>query len=310
MRVLFIDSVHPVLRERLEKSGMECVSGESLSKEEILSQISDFQGIVIRSRFKVDREFIKKASSLKFIARSGSGLENIDLEAARSQKIEVFNSPEGNRNAVAEHAIGMLMSLFNHLNKADREVRKGLWNREENRGIELEGKKVGLFGYGNTGRAFSRILSGFHCEVLAYDKYLKEWPDSNARKSSVEQIMSECDVLSLHLPLTDETNGWIDRNFITKFAKPFYLINTSRGPIVNTKHLAEAIKGGKILGACLDVLEYEETSFELGSAMGNPDFKHLASSNKVILSPHIAGWTVESYFKLSNVLADKILARS
>jgi D-3-phosphoglycerate dehydrogenase len=271
MRVLFIDSVHPILKERLEKSGMDCVSGETLSKQEVLAQISDFQGIVIRSKFIVDREFLKKASSLRFIARSGSGLENIDLETARKKGITIFNSPEGNRNAVAEHAIGMLMSLFNNLNNADREVRNGLWQREANRGIELEGKKVGLLGYGNTGQAFARVLSGFGCSVYAYDKYLKSWPDENAISCNVKTIQKECDILSLHLPLTKETNGWIDHDFMVKFSKPFYLINTSRGPIVKTRHLVEGIKSGKILGACLDVLEYEESSFELSSAITNPD---------------------------------------
>ncbi len=309
MKVLFIDTVHPVLKERLEEAGFHCTEAYESSREEILDRISDFQGVVIRSKFTIDKNFLDSAHSLKFIARSGSGLENIDLRETARRGIAVFNSPEGNRDAVAEHAMGMLLMLFNKLKKGDAEVRKGIWLREENRGIELGGKTVGIIGYGNTGRAFAKRLAGFECKVLAYDKYKPEFDTSFATPATPEDIFEMADIVSFHVPLTDETTYLFDKQFIDKMSQPFYLINTSRGKVVNTEALVKGLKSGKVKGACLDVLEYESKAFDLKTGTSPEPIQYLINADNVILSPHVAGWTVESYYKLSAVLAEKILAR-
>ena len=302
MKILFIDTVHPLLKQELEKENHICDSAYNKSKTEIQQIISNYQGIIIRSRFKIDKQFIDCGSNLKFIARAGSGLENIDVEYAENKNIHCYNAAEGNRQAVAEHALGMLLSLFNNLNNADQEVREGKWERERNRGIELAGKTVGIIGYGNNGSAFAEVLKGFNVKILAYDKYLTNYP----QKSSMETINKEADIISLHVPLTDETTYLVDDNFINRFAKNFYFINTARGKCVNTKNLVKALANKKIKGACLDVLEYEKTSFENLSKDGlTSDMQYLMNAQNTILSPHVAGWTVESNVKIAEVLLNK-----
>ena len=307
MRILFIDTVHPILKQELEKKGHICDTAYEESKTEIQKTIYNYQGIVIRSRFKIDKEFIDTATNLKFIARAGSGLDNIDVNYAKKKSINCYNAAEGNRKAVAEHALGMLLSLFNNLNKADKEVRNGIWEREKNRGIELSGKTVGIIGYGNNGSAFTEILKGFGVNILTYDKYLNDYPN----KSTMDSIYKEADILSLHVPLTEETTYLVNEGFISKFEKKIYLINTSRGKCINTKNLVSALENGTIKGACLDVLEYEKTSFEQLSSSGfTDDMQYIIESAKTILSPHIAGWTVESNIKIAEVLLQKIIADS
>ncbi len=316
-KVLFLDTVHPVLEERLIAQGFVCEHDLTSSKQEIEVKITDYFGVVIRSRLTLDQTFLDKAINLKFIARSGAGLENIDVLFAKQKGIKVFNSPEGNRDAVGEHAIGMLLMLFNQLKKGDVEVRKGIWDREGNRGLELAKKTVGIIGYGNMGSSFAKKLSGFDCKVIAYDKYKKDFGiEAGNRKSeardvikevSLEQIKAESDIISIHLPFTPETRYYVNADFINSCKKPFYLINTARGNHVKIVDLVQALKSGKVLGACLDVLEYESKSFENIKTGGLPEeFNYLSNSDKVILSPHVAGWTIESYVKLSTFLADKI----
>ena len=303
MKILFIDNVHPLLKHELEKENHTCDIAYDKSKVEIEKIISNYQGIIIRSRFKIDKQFIDRGSNLKFIARAGSGLENIDVNYAENKNIYCYNAAEGNRQAVAEHALGMLLSLFNNLNKADQEVRNGIWEREGNRGIELAGKTVAIIGYGNNGSAFSQLLKGFNVSILAYDKYLKNYP----YKSTMESIYKDADIVSLHIPLTEETTYLVDNNFINKFKKDIYIINTARGKCLNTKHLVKALENRKIKGACLDVLEYEKTSFEnLKKESFSIDTQYLLNSKKTILSPHIAGWTNESNIMISRVLLEKI----
>jgi D-3-phosphoglycerate dehydrogenase len=307
-KVIFIDSVHPILAERLEAAGYVCEWKNELNRDEILSILKDYEGAVIRSKFKFDREVFDASPNLKWIARSGAGMENIDTQLAKKRGVKCFNSPEGNRDAVAEHAIGMLLMLFNQLIQADTEVRKGEWNREKNRGIELKGKTVGILGFGFMGEAFAQRLQGFGVNVIAYDKYRSNFGNDFIQEVDLPTLFKQTDVLSIHLPLTEETTFMVDANFINQFKKPIYLINTARGKNVKTADLIAALKSGKVLGACLDVLEYEKSSFESLKADELPEpFQYLKNSNKVILSPHVAGWTHESYAKLSSVLAEKIL---
>ena len=303
MRILFIDIVHPFLKQKLENQNYICDTAYSKSKAEIQKIIHNYQGIIIRSRFIIDKEFIDYASELKFIARAGSGLENIDVNYAKSKNINCYNAAEGNQQAVAEHALGMLLSLFNNLNKADQEVRSGIWKREGNRGIELSGKTLAIIGYGNNGSAFAEVLKGFDVTILAYDKYLTKYP----YQSTMESIFKQADIVSLHLPLNAETTSLVNNDFIHKFEKSFYLINTARGKCANTKSLVLALEKGKIKGACLDVLEYEKISFENLSQEGfSTEMQYLIDSPKTMLSPHIAGWTQESNMKIAEVLLKKI----
>jgi len=310
MRVLFIDTVHSILEERLTKKGFICIDGTQWSKEKCLAEIDKFQGIVIRSRFPIDPEFLNAASNLKFIARSGAGQENINLEAAEKNGVTCFNAPEGNRNAVGEHALGMLLALFNNLCRGNTEVRNGIWKREENRGVELDGKTVGIIGYGNNGQAFAKKLYGFDVDVLAYDKYKSDYGDQFANAASMEKIFKRADILSFHIPQNDETMFMADEEFFKKFKKPIYVINLARGKIIRTKDLLKGLQEKSIRGACLDVLEYEKASFEKTIvADENPEFKALLEMDNVIFSPHVGGWTHESYFKLSDVLADKVIQK-
>tara|TARA_B110000211_G_scaffold197699_1_gene227345 strand:- start:8 stop:964 length:957 start_codon:yes stop_codon:yes gene_type:complete len=305
--VIFVDSVHSILWDRLQEMGWNCVDKTSLSVEESKQEITNYQGIVIRSKFKLTKEILSTCKGLKFIARAGSGLENIDLQAAKDLGVEVISSPEGNRDAVAEHAMGMLLMLMNHLKRADQEVRSGVWKRAENRGFELKGKTIGLIGYGVMGKAFAERLKGFGINIIAYDKHKTGFSDDNTTEVSLVKLQEEADIVSLHMDFHEENKYFVDVNFIECFKKPFYLINTARGFNVNSTDLVSALKSGKVLGACLDVLEYESLSFEAVSDTNvAPALEYLMKADNVILSPHIAGWTHESHFKLSNVLADKV----
>ncbi len=309
MKVAFLDVVHPVLKEGLEARGVESVDFTLTPLNQITHEISEFQGLVVRSRFPIDAEFLEKCKSLEFIARSGAGMENIDISYCEANGISLFNAPEGNRNAVAEHALGMLLSLFNNLHTANEEVKSGKWDREGNRGVELDGRSVGIIGFGNNGSAFARKLRGFEVQVLAYDKYKSGFGDDFVTEASLEDIFECCDIVSLHIHQNHETVGMVDAEFIRMMANPFYLINLSRGKIVETKALLDGLKEEKVLGACLDVLEFEKASFEnMFEGDLNQTFTELLNSDQVILSPHVGGWTRESYFKLSKVLLDKIIA--
>ena len=310
MKVLHLDKNHPLILEQLQELGFTNEEDYTSSKEEILEKIDAYDGIIIRSRFKLDQAFLSAAKNLKFIGRLGAGLENIDTEFASAQGIKLFSAPEGNRNAVGEHALGMLLSLFNKLNKADREVRNGKWLREENRGVELEGKTLGIIGYGNMGKSFAKKLQGFDVEVLCYD-IQENVGDQFAKQVSLEEFQQNAEVLSLHTPLTETTNNMVDAKFINSFKNNFWFINTGRGQSVVTSDLVKALKSGKVLGAGLDVLEYEKTSFEnlFTSAAQMPEaFQYLVNAENVLLSPHVAGWTIESKRKLAQVIVDKIKA--
>lgn len=293
----------------LEKAGHTCDLNYNWTKEQVINNIHLYDGIVIRSKIKITKDIIDKATKLKFIARAGAGMENIDVEYAESKGIKCLHAPEGNRDAVAEHAMGMLLSLFNNLNRSNKEVREGKWIREGNRGVELMGKTVGVIGYGNMGSAFAERLKGFGVKVLVYDKYKKNFGNDFIVETTLQHIFEEADVLSLHTPLTDETHYLINDAFINKFKKNIYIINTARGKCLNTADLVKNLQSGKVLGACLDVLEYEVISFENIDAANLPEpFQYLSQSEKVILSPHIAGWTHESNEKIARVLAERILA--
>jgi len=307
MKILLVDTNHPLLQNELENLGFRCDEDYTSDKETIEDKIQNYDGLIIRSRFSIDKTFLDKAKNLKFIGRVGAGLENIDIAYAEQKGIQLLAAPEGNRNAVGEHTLGMLLSLFNKLNKADREVRQGKWLREENRGIELDGKTIGLIGYGNMGKAFAKKLRGFNVEVICFD-IKPDVGDENCKQISLEELQAKVDVLSLHTPETPLTTNMINTSFIDTFIKPFWLLNTARGKSVVTKDLVQAIKNGKIVGAGLDVLEYEKSSFENLFLDGNlPEaFRYLIKSDKVLLSPHVAGWTVESKEKLAQTIVDKI----
>jgi D-3-phosphoglycerate dehydrogenase len=307
IKILHLDTNHPLLWEQLEKAGFQNEADYASTKEEVESKIENYHGIVIRSRFKIDKTFIDKAKNLQFIARVGAGLESIDCEYAESKNIKLIAAPEGNASAVGEHALGMLLSLFNKLNNADKEVKSGQWNRESNRGTELDGKTVGIIGYGNMGKSFAKKLKGFEVDVLCYD-ILPNVADSNAKQVSLQEIQQKADVLSLHIPWTPETDKMVNTTFINQFSKPFWFINTARGKSVVTADLVTALKSGKILGAGLDVLEYEKLSFETLFEGEKPEaFEYLLNAKNVLLSPHIAGWTIESKEKLAQVIVNKIL---
>lgn len=303
MRILFIDTIHILLKEELEKQNHICDTAYDKNRDEILSIMPNYDGIVLRSRISIDADFLNQCQALKFIARAGSGLENIDVISAAKRNIKCFNAAEGNRKAVAEHTLGMLLSLFNNLNKSDREVRKGIWKREENRGIELAGKTVGIIGFGNNGSAFAEVLTGFDVRILAFDKYLEK----HKYQANMQSIFQQADIVSLHIPLTTETTYLVDEDYLKQFEKQIYLINTARGRCINTIALVKAMQNGKILGACLDVLEYEKTTFEgLSKEVLSDELQYLFVSEKTILSPHIAGWTNESKQKIAEVLLQKI----
>lgn len=306
-KVLHLDSNHPVIWNGLEALGFENVADYTSSYEQILERISEFEGIIVRSRIPVDEQFLTKASKLQFIGRIGAGLENIDTTVAQSKQIYLAAAPEGNRNAVGEHTLGMLLSLLNKLHTADREVRQGLWRREENRGVELDGKTVGIIGYGNMGKQFAKKLRGFDTTVLCYD--IREGiEDENAKQVGLSELQSDADIVSLHLPQTPETIGIINQQFIDQMHKPFWILNTGRGSAIQTSALVNGLESGKILGAGLDVLEYENKSFTSLFDTGSPpeEFNYLINSDNVLLTPHVGGWSKESYYLLSKIVLDKI----
>ncbi|NVK10281.1 MAG: hydroxyacid dehydrogenase [Tenacibaculum sp.] len=313
MKILHLDTNHSLLIKQLKNLGFENFEDYTSSKTEIEDKIHLYDGIVIRSRFTIDKQFLDKATNLKFIGRVGAGLENIDCDYAEKKGVHLISAPEGNRNAVGEHTLGMLLSLFNKLNKADKEVREGKWLREENRGIELDGKTVGIIGYGNMGKAFAKKLRGFDVEVICYD-IKPDVGDENAQQVFLKELQEKANVLSLHTPQTELTMKMVNSDFINGFSKPFWLLNTARGKSVVTKDLVIALESGKVLGAGLDVLEYEKKSFEnLFTNQENPEvegmptaLRYLINAENVLLSPHVAGWTIESKEKLAQTIVDKI----
>ncbi|MDB0011284.1 phosphoglycerate dehydrogenase [Crocinitomicaceae bacterium] len=308
MQILFLDEVHPILEDRLTLAGHQCIQAIEATIEETKRLVENVDGIVIRARFKLDKEILEYAQRLKFIARSGAGMENIDIPYCEKRGITLHNAPEGNRNAVGEHALGMLLSLLNHLNKGDKEVRSGKWDREGNRGEELDGKTIGIIGFGNNGQAFAKKLRGFDVNVLAYDKYKTNFGNEFIKESSLEELYKNADVISFHIPQNEETIFMGNSVFFKNFLKPIFVLNLSRGKIIETKALVDALKKGRVKAAGLDVLEYEKSSFEsFFEQTLPPAFQYLLNAENVILSPHVGGWTKESYFKLSDVLADKIL---
>ena len=309
MKILHLDSNHQLLINQLNDLGYTNHEDYKSSKEVVEATIHEYDGIVLRSRFTIDQQFLDAAINLKFIGRVGAGLENIDCDYAHKKGVYLISAPEGNRNAVGEHTLGMLLSLFNKLNKADAEVRGGKWLREDNRGIELDGKTVGLIGYGNMGKAFAKKLRGFDVEVLCYD--IKEnVGDANAKQVTLQEFQEKVDVVSLHTPQTPLTLNMINTSFINQIKKPFWFFNTARGKSVVTSDLVSALKSGKILGAGLDVLEYEKASFESLFSSEMPEaFQYLINSENVLLTPHVAGWTIESKEKLAQTIVDKIKAK-
>ena len=307
MKVIVIDKVHNYLIEKLSDYGVDVADYQDVMPEEARQLIFGYEGIVLRSKIKLTGEILQNLPNLKFIARVGAGMESIDTETAKSLNIELINAPEGNRDSLAEHSVAMLLTLFNKICQANTEVKKGIWQREPNRGIELMGKTVGIIGYGNMGSAFARRLSGFGVQVISYDKYKMFYADGFTKEVKLDDIYNDVDVLSLNVPLTDETLYMFDNQFISHFRKPFYLLNTSRGKVVKTKDLVESLKSGKVLGAALDVLEYENVSFDVLSDAEMSVIEYLQSAENVLLTPHIAGLTVESNLKLAKVIADRII---
>ena len=308
MKILLLDKNHPLITEQLSEKGFVLEEDFSSSYEQVLEKIHLYEGIIIRSRIPLDAHFLEKAKNLKFIARVGAGMENIDIAKAQELGIKLINSPEGNKDAVAEHVIGTLLVLMNRLFISSNEVKKGIWLREENRGEEILGKTFGIIGYGNMGKAVAKRLSGFGCKTIFYD-IKPNLSDEFASQVSLQELQENADILSLHTPLTEDTLYMIDEEFISKMKKNFYFINTARGKNLKTSALVNALKSGKIKGACLDVLEYEKTSFE-NLETKNEDLEYLLNSEKAIITPHIAGWTHESKIKLAQVIVDKILAFS
>lgn len=308
MKVLLIDSNHAILHESLQAAGIHCDLFWDKPADELKKLIPDYDGLVIRSKFKIDKTILDSTTKLKCIGRAGAGMENIDVAYAESKGIKCVHAPEGNADAVAEHALGMLLMLFNNLKKADEEVRKGLWLRHENRGVELCGKTVGIIGYGNMGSAFAKRLQGFGCKVLVYDKFKKGFGNENITETDMQQLFNECDIVSLHIPYNNNNHYVVDETFIKAFKKEIYIINTARGKCLKTEALTNAIQSGKVKGACLDVLEYEAVSFENIDIASLPEpMQYLIKSDKVVLSPHIAGWTHESNYKISKYLAEKMI---
>ncbi len=305
MKILLLDSNHPLITEQLLAKGFLLEEDFTSSYDEVLQKINQYDGIIIRSRIPLDKNFLENAQNLKFIARVGAGMENIDLETAKNLGISLINSPEGNRDAVAEHVLAMLLILMNRLFIASEEVKNGIWKREENRGDELLGKTFGIIGYGNMGKATAKRLSGFGVEVIFYD-ILPNLEDEFAKQVSLEELQERADILSLHIPLDASTEYLVDKNFISKMKKNFYLVNTARGKNVKTSALVDALKSGKVKAAALDVLEYEKSSFE-NLDTNNEDLQFLLESNQVIVTPHIAGWTHQSKEKLAQFIVDKIV---
>lgn len=307
-RILVTDKTHPVLQQTLESAGHSVVVDTAVTYDSLLEQIGQYDALVVRSKINIDRHFLDHARHLRCIGRVGAGMETIDVDYAESLGIHCLNSPEGNRVAVGEHAVGLLLALMDNMARADAEVRKGLWKREANRGCELEGRTVGIIGFGNMGSAFAQRLQGFECNIIAYDKYKpKGYAPDYVQEVSLKALQERAEIVSLHVPLTEETHHMVDCSFIKAFRHNFYLINTARGDVVNTPDLVEAMKGGHILGAALDVIEYEDMSRDGLDLEHLPTaFQYLIDSPQTVLTPHVAGWTVESRYKLARVMAEKI----
>ncbi|MEM8965714.1 MAG: NAD(P)-dependent oxidoreductase [Bacteroidota bacterium] len=305
-KCLIVDKMHESIISLLRDIGYEADYRPQIKREEVLDIIGQYDGIIVRSKLQIDQEFIDKAHQLKFVGRAGAGLDQLDEEALKANSIHILNAPEGNRDAVGEHAVGMLLNLFNRINQADQEVRQGTWNREGNRGVELMGKTVGIIGYGNMGQAFARRLVGFGVTVLAYDKYRSNYGDAFARQETMDEIFQHADILSLHVPLTEETHFLVDEAFLNQFSKDIFIINTARGKVMKLASLSAALGTGKVKGAALDVLENEK----LGqlSAEQKHTLAQLQQSNRVLFTPHVAGWTFESYEKINQTLVRKINA--
>jgi D-3-phosphoglycerate dehydrogenase len=309
--ILLIDTLHPAFIDTLKVNNISYVEGYHLSKEEILESEHLYNGMAIRSRFKLDESFLNKLSKTVVIGRAGAGMENIDAIAAASNNIELVNAPEGNKDAVGEHAIGMLLALNNHLLRVNNELKNGIWKREENRGIEIQGKTIAIIGFGNMGKAMAKKLQGFDANIIVYDPYINisEEQHPYVKQVGLNEIFEQADIISLHLPLTEETNQMVNDDFLNRFRKEITLINTARGKGVNTQALVNAMKSGKVKYAALDVLEYESISFENLDASKLPEaFQYLIQSDRVLLSPHIAGWTLESNIKIATTLANKMIA--
>ncbi|RZL17568.1 MAG: phosphoglycerate dehydrogenase [Pedobacter sp.] len=300
--ILIVDDLHPAFKDRAVTLGFEVTDLPNITLAETMDIIGEFDGLAVRTKFNIDKELMDAAPNLKFIARAGAGMDNIDETYAAERGIHLINAPEGNQDAVGEHAIGMLLALMNNFRVADKEIRQGMWDRNSNRGYGLKGKTVGVIGYGFMGQSFARKLAGFEVNVLAYDKYKTGFSDKFVTEASMEEIVKHSDVLSLHIPLTKETRQLVDQEYLFHFKKPIFLINTARGEMVNTGAVLSAIEQGRILGAGLDVLEVEK----FPSMAGQSWFKELITSKKVLLTPHVAGWTFDSYRKISEVLADKL----
>ena len=312
--ILIADRTHPALEERLREAGYDVRVEPDHDYHSLMHAAEGCDALVVRSKVIVDRAFIDTCPSLRCIGRVGAGMDTIDAAYAEAKGIRCLNSPEGNRDAVGEHTVGLLLALLNNIARADAEVRCGLWHREENRGHELQSLTVGIIGYGNMGRAFAQRLQGFGCRIIYYDKYLPEpigtigtiVPVRPTTRVSLEQLQQEADVVSFHVPLTDETRHYLDAAFIKAMRNPFYLLNTSRGAVVDTEALADGLESGKVLGAGLDVLEYENMQADSLADIPEP-LRRLMECPRTVLTPHVAGWTVESKYKLAAVLADKII---
>jgi len=301
-KILIVDDLHPAFKNQAISLGYEVDDEPLITREQTLSKLKDYAGIAVRTKFRIDAEIFEAAPHLEFVARAGAGLDNIDDEIAGKRNIKLINAPEGNCDAVGEHAVGLLLSLMNNFRQADIEIRNGIWNREASRGYELKGKKIGIIGYGFMGQSFARKLIGFGVDVMAYDKYKTGFSDAFAREVSMEEIVKHSDVLSLHIPLTAETKQMVNEEYLYHFKKPFFLINTARGEIVKTKAVLDAVQSGKIIGAGLDVLEVEKFP-SLGEQQW---YNELKTNHRVLLTPHVAGWTFDSYRKISEVLGEKL----
>lgn len=300
--ILIVDDIHPIFIEQAEAMGYHCDYQPAIKPDQAYEILGGYEGLVIRSKFLVNRQVLDLSQKLQFICRAGAGMDNIDENYATEKGITLINAPEGNMDAVGEHAVGMLLSLMNNFNRADAEIRKGIWQREANRGYELKGKTVGIIGYGFMGGSFARKLAGFSVNVIAYDKYKTGFSDQYVREVSMEEMVKQADIISFHIPLTPETNGLVDEEYLFHFRKPIFLLNTSRGKVVRVQAVLNAIKQGKILGAGLDVLEVEKFP-GLGEQTW---YDELKQSGKVLLTPHVAGWTFDSYRRISEVMAEKL----
>ena len=305
-KCLIVDRMHECIIPLLEKAQYHVDYRPGLSRDEVLAVVAEYEGLIVRSKLAIDQELIERATALRFVGRAGAGLDQLDMDALTARGITVLNAPEGNRDALAEHMVGMLLGLLNKIYQADRQVRSGVWDREGNRGIELMGKTVGIIGYGYMGRAFARRLSGFGVNVLAYDKYKQQYGDAYAAEASMDMLYEQADIISFHVPLTEETRNMVDNAYLNQFKKDVFLLNSARGKIATLKTLAEALQQGKLRGAALDVLENEQLSTL--TDLQRQYFRELSQSDRVLLTPHVAGWTYESYEKISRVLAQKIEA--